>query len=139
MSQVSFDWNLGIHRRGATRSVVKISSLMQRPLPLEARRTVEEHLIIRARLLRGTEVIATVCIYDLLLNLDIICIKPSSLIRCDDDINILGKKKSQLVTVDGKRTYAKNAFDIGPGCRSCATAATKKGGRPSRRSSYRLC
>ena len=41
-------------------------------------------------------------------------------IRHDKDIDVLGKGIT-LVAVNGKRTYIRNAFDIGPDCRSRAT------------------
>jgi hypothetical protein len=60
------------------------------PLSPETRKTAVEHLIIRARLYRGPEVIAVVCLHDA--SLDIFCVELFGAFRCDEDIDILGKK-----------------------------------------------
>jgi hypothetical protein len=42
------------------------------------------------------------------------------LIRCDEDIDILGKKLA-YVAKERQRTYIRNTFDIDPQCTSSAT------------------
>jgi hypothetical protein len=92
-------------------SAVGISSLIQRPSVLKPGGGADEHLIIRARLFRVREAIATVCNYGA--PLDLFASNRLALPGVTT-ISILGKKKSQLVVVDGKRTYIRNEFDIGP-------------------------
>ena len=82
-TEVSSERTLGIHRRGL--SGIRISTDTA-PLPLEARKTAGEQLIIR---FRGPEVIATVCLYDAFL--DIFRVEQFRLIRCDEHTDILSK------------------------------------------------
>jgi len=57
-------------------------------LPLEARKTTEEHLVSCSRLFRVLEVIAIICLYDA--PLDLFRVKLFGPITCNEDINILG-------------------------------------------------